>query len=210
MLGKPKRDRVAERREATRREIIDAAWQVAREQGLSQLTLRDVAARVGMKAPSLYSHVASKNAIYDAMFAQAWDEVWDRMREVDAQSPADAREWVRRYARAYFDYCLADPARFQLLNQRTIPGFEPSPEAYAPSVRVLEGLRERFARLGITADEDIDLYVAVVLGLADAQLANDPGGDRWARLFDRAIDMYLHDVGIPFGVATSPPEGPQP
>lgn len=210
MLGTPNRDRAAERREATRREIIEAAWQVAREQGLAQLTLRDVAARVGMKAPSLYSHVDSKNAIYDAMFAQAWDEVWDRLRDVDTRCPPDARESVRLYARAYFDYCLADPVRFQLMNQRTIPGFEPSPEAYAPSVRVLEGLRERFARLGITSGEDIDLYVAVVVGLADAQLANDPGGDRWARLFDRAIDMYLDDVGIPVGAATSAPEGQQP
>ena len=82
------------------------------------------------------------------------------------------------------------------MNQRTIPGFEPSPEAYAPAVLVLGGLRDRLARHAITAQEDIDLYVALVGGLADAQLANDPGGDRWARLLDRAIDMYLHDLGI--------------
>jgi AcrR family transcriptional regulator len=47
------------------------AWQLARERGLSQLTLRDIAHQVGMRAPSLYSHFESKNAIYDAMFAAA-------------------------------------------------------------------------------------------------------------------------------------------
>ena len=26
--------------------------------------------------------------------------------------------------------------------------------------------------------------------------ANDPGGDRWARLLDRAVDMYLNDLDI--------------
>ena len=52
------------------------------------------------------------------------------------------------------------------------------------------------ASLGITAQGDIDLYVALIGGLADAQLANDPGGDRWARLLDRAVDMFLHDLGI--------------
>jgi hypothetical protein len=82
------------------------------------------------------------------------------------------------------------------MNQRTIPGFEPSPEAYAPAVQVLDGLRDRMARLGITSQGDIDLYVSLIGGLADAQLANDPGGDRWARLLDRAVDMYLHDLGI--------------
>jgi hypothetical protein len=52
------------------------------------------------------------------------------------------------------------------------------------------------AQHGITAQEDIDLYVALVGGLADSQLANDPGGDRWSRLLDRAIDMYLRDLGF--------------
>ena len=57
-----------------RQEILSAAWAVAREQGLAQLTLREVAERVGMRAPSLYTHFASKNAIYDAMFADAWTQ----------------------------------------------------------------------------------------------------------------------------------------
>ncbi len=46
----------------------------ARESGLTQITLRDVADRVGMQAPSLYGHFASKMAIYDAMFGEAWGE----------------------------------------------------------------------------------------------------------------------------------------
>ncbi len=94
------------------------------------------------------------------------------------------------------------------MNQRTIPGFEPSPEAYAPAVLVLDGLRDRLASHTITAQEDIDLYVALVGGLADAQLANDPGGDRWALLLDRAIDMYLRDLGVETEVPpTSTQEG---
>jgi AcrR family transcriptional regulator len=196
MLVVPKRDRTAERRAATRLEIIEAAWAVAREQGLAQITLRDIAARIGMKAPSLYSHVDSKNAIYDAMFAQAWTECREVMTAMEARCPPDVRGALRLYGRVFFDFSVSDLVRFQLMNQRTIPGFEPSPEAYAPAVLVLDGLRERLAIHAITAQEDIDLYVALVGGLADAQLANDPGGDRWARLLDRAIDMYLHDLGI--------------
>jgi AcrR family transcriptional regulator len=196
MLGTPNRDRAAERRAATRREIVDAAWDVARERGLARLTLRDIAERVGMKAPSLYSHVDSKNAIYDAMFAEAWTECHEVMVAADAQSPPDLRGALRSSAHAFFEFSVSNLVRFQLMNQRTIPGFEPSPEAYAPAVLTLEVLRDLLARHGITAQEDIDLYVALIGGLADAQLANDPGGDRWARLLDRAVDMYLHDLGI--------------
>jgi len=194
VLGSQKRDRLAERREATRQEIIAAAWDAAREQGLANITLRDVADRIGMQAPSLYSHMASKSAIYDAMFAQAWSECLDLAITAAADCPPDRRGAVRHFARTYFDFATADVVRNQLMNQRTIPGFEPSPEAYAPSVAALETFRAAMAKHGITTQEDVDLYVALLGGLADSQLANDPGGDRWSRLLDRAVDMYLRDL----------------
>ena len=75
MLDAPIRDRKLERRAAARAEILDAAWAIAREKGLSDLTLREVGSRVGMRGPSLYSYFDSKNAIYDAMFGQAWSRV---------------------------------------------------------------------------------------------------------------------------------------
>ncbi len=211
VLGPPNRDRQAERRAATRREIVEAAWEVAREQGLAQLTLRGVADRVGMKAPSLYSHVDSKNAIYDAMYAEAWVACHEEMTALEARCPPDLRGTLQLYARAFFDFSVTDLARFQLMNQRTIPGFEPSAEAYQPAVRVLSGLHDRMALHGITAQEDIDLYVALVGGLADAQLANDPGGDRWSRLLGRAVDMYLDGLGRGAETASTPSqEGASP
>lgn len=199
MLGTANRDRAAERREATRQEILDAAWEVAREEGLSQLTLRQVAERVGMRAPSLYSHFDSKNAIYDAMFGQAWTELNEAFAaEADpapgARDATALRATLQRYSRLFFDFAVADLARHQLMNQRTIPGFEPSPEAYAPAVQSLETLRQRLALFGVTRGEDVDLYTALLGGLVDAQLANDPGGDRWSRLLERTIDLYVDDL----------------
>jgi AcrR family transcriptional regulator len=198
VLGDTKRDRQAERREATRAEILDAAWSLSREVGLTQFTLRQVADRVGMRAPSLYSHFDSKHAIYDAMFGQAWTEALQVFREAMADEPADSREMLRLAARTFFDFAVSDLPRHQLMNLRTIPGFEPSPQAYAPAIEALELTRQAFERHGITAQEDLDLYVAIVGGLVDSQHANDPGGDRWRRLVDRAVDMFhdslhLHD-----------------
>jgi hypothetical protein len=48
----------------------------------------------------------------------------------------------------------------------------------------------------VTAEADLDLYAAVVGGLVDAQLANDPGGDRFARQLDRAIGMLADHFGF--------------
>ena len=173
------------------------AWQLARERGLSQLTLRDIAQRVGMRAPSLYSHFESKNAIYDAMFATGWTECL-AVITVAAGSPATSpRAAMRQVARAFFDFSASDLSRYQLMNQRTIFGFEPSAESYAPAVATLEVLRSALAAQNVTRQADVDLCVAVIGGLIDAQLANDPGGDRWSRLLDRAIDMLADNLGVP-------------
>jgi AcrR family transcriptional regulator len=192
VLGNPTRNRLAERREASRREIVTAAWSIAREDGLAAVTLREVAARVGMRAPSLYTHFESRNAIFDAMFAQAWRECLEQMiATLPDTKELSLREFLKWNTRAFFQFCVSDIARFQLMNQRTIPGFEPSPESYAPSVEALERFREELEPYGVTRQDDIDLYTALLGGLIDAQLANDPGGNRWEKLLDRAVDMYV-------------------
>lgn len=63
--------RVTARRAATRETILAAAWDLARDEGLTVFTMRDLAARVGMRAPSLYEYFSGKDANYEAMFAQA-------------------------------------------------------------------------------------------------------------------------------------------
>lgn len=197
MLGNPTRDRLSERREASRREIVNAAWSVAREDGLAAVTLREVAARVGMRAPSLYTHFESRNAIFDAMFAQAWRDCLEQMETGARTAPRTSlRDYLKWNSRTFFEFCVSDLARYQLMNQRSIPGFEPTPESYAPSVTAFELLHQELAPHGLTRTEDIDLYTALLGGLIDAQLANDPGGNRWEKLLDRAVDMYVDGLDL--------------
>jgi hypothetical protein len=37
----------------------------------------------------------------------------------------------------------------------------------------------------------VDIWPATVRGGSIQQLANDPGGDRWVRLLDDVIEMFL-------------------
>ncbi len=197
VVAVPNRDRLAERREATRSEILEAAWQVAREEGVAQLTLRQVASRVGMRPPSLYSHFASKHAIYDAMFGQAWESYEAVSDGLERHLPDDPRAALKRVASEWVDFATRDFARYQLMNVRTIPGFSPSPQAYEPAVRVLGRLHSLFADLRIGDPDAGDLFTALLGGLVDQQWANDPGGERWRRLVDRAIDMFADEMGLP-------------
>jgi AcrR family transcriptional regulator len=197
VIAQPKRDRQAERRAATRREILDAAWDAARETSLAGLTLRDIAVRVGMRQPSLYSHFPSKNAIYDAMFEQAWRAFLDHVKDTTADRPAEPRSRLTAIAERYFDFAVADLARHQLMDVSVIPGFRPSPQAYAPAVEAYGLLRDELRGMGITAGQDADIYTAIVAGLVMQQLANDPGGQRWRRLLPRVIAMFADDLGLP-------------
>ncbi len=181
-------DRRQARRDATRSEILDAAWELARVQGLAGISLRDLADRVGMRAPSLYQYFASKNAIYDAMFKQGAEQA---LEIVSAPLPKATRPALRESAHRFFDFATSDPARAQLLFERPLPDFVPTPEAYAPAEELIAHLRAVFEEHGITDPDAVDLWAALIGGLVAAQNANDPGGNRYRRLIDRVVDMYL-------------------
>lgn len=188
-------DRRSARREATRAEIVDAAWDVVREKGLAGLNLRDLGTRVGMKAQSLYSYFDSKDAIYDAMFRQGLEEQLAWMAPAYERFAGDDPVGAAVVgAHRFFAFCTADPVRYQLLFQRTIPGFVPSEETYAVAVRALGQLAGVLADLGIDDPGAVDLWTAVITGLTDQQISNDPGGDRWERLVERAVHMLLAEL----------------
>ncbi len=187
--GELVRDRRAERRQETVAEIIEAAWVIAREQGLAAITIRDLGARVGMRGQSVYVYFPSKHAIYDAMFAAANAELVSRYQDPPPfADPVDELRWVTRI---WVEFCIEDAARYQLLYQRLIPGFEPSPESYAIAITALEVLIRALRRLDVIERIEVDLWTAVFSGLVAQQLANEPGGRRWADLCDKATDMFL-------------------
>src|SRR4030088_2885778 len=179
----------AERYAATRREILDAAWELVRADGLGALSMRGLGARVGMRAQSLYGYFPSKFAIFDAMFAESNEEL---LRRLTALKPGhDPVAALRAEKRVFIEFCVEDPARYQLLFQRTIPGVQPSPEGYAPALEVLACGRAALRACGNASARAMDAWTAVTGGLAAQQNANEPGGQRWTRLADEVTDMFL-------------------
>jgi AcrR family transcriptional regulator len=179
----------AARRRSARGAILGAAWSLVGEEGLAGLSLRDLARRAGITTPTVYAYFDSKNAIYDAMFGQAAEQFASRMAEPHGSD--DPREVLGATARRFAGFCLSDPVRYQLLFQRTLPGFVPSAPSYEPAVRALGVLRDVLARNGIAEPRHLDLATALITGLVDQQVSNDPGGDRWIRLIDESVDMFL-------------------
>ena len=170
------------------------------------LTLRDVADRVGMRQPSLYSHFDSKEAIYDAMFGQAWQAFLEYFKAMEL--PAEPRARLIAIAFGYFDFQVSDLARYQLMDVAVVPGFHPSPQAYAPAVEVYGLMLANLRTAGVSTDQDADIYTALIGGLVSQQLANDPGGQRWRRLIPRVINMFADGLGLPRAERTRETEEP--
>jgi AcrR family transcriptional regulator len=189
MKSSPAIDWRESRRQSARAAILEAAWGAVREEGLAALSLRDLARRSGITTPTVYAYFDSKNDIYDAMFGQAAQEFAAHMAA--PYDTTDPRAALATAVRRFVDFCTTEPARYQLLFQRTLPGFEPSPGSYAAAVRALDGARELLALNGVTDERHLDMWTALTTGLVSQQVANDPGGDRWVRLVDDLVAMFL-------------------
>lgn len=179
----------AQRHAATTRRILDAAWRLSAEQGLTGWTMRDLGSAVGMRAPSLYGYASSKNALFDLMFADGYRALLEASDRVSRSGDpvADLREAARLFVR----FAVADRARFQLLFLYSAPGFAPSTESMALADEVLARMAGVLAAAGRTDPMELDLWTAVLTGLASQQVANDPGGSRWVGLVDEAVDRLL-------------------
>jgi AcrR family transcriptional regulator len=182
-------DTRALRRQAMAARILEAAWALARQDGVAAISLRDLAQMVGMRAPSLYTYFPSKHALYDAMFADAARQLTATVAR--RRMGATPGESLRNRARCFIDFCTTDSTRYQLLFQRPIPDFEPTPASLAITLGVLAGTRADLEAAGIHGEQAVDMYRAVISGLVTQQVSNEPGGDRWTRLLDEAVDMFL-------------------
>jgi len=172
---------------------VQASWEVVREHGLAGLSMRDLGERVGMRAQSIYSYFASKHEIYDAMFLEGYQAfaTWMDAAVDSDEVDGDPIGAARTVTLAFVEFCTSDPVRYQLLFQRTIPDFTPSPETYAVAVQAYEQMGRHLAAVGVHDQATLDLWTAVLTGITDQQISNDPGGTRWTQLVDRAVDMLI-------------------
>lgn len=153
--------------------------------------MRDLARKLGMAAPSLYSYFDSKHGLYDAMYADGYRSFL--ALDPPATGP-DLRTVLLSGSELYVRFAADDPVRWQLLNQRTIPGFAPSEESYALAKAAYERTAAPLRAIADVTQQDLDLIGAVIGGLISQQLSNEPGGTRWVSLLDDAVDLLVHRI----------------
>ncbi|MEU3050683.1 TetR/AcrR family transcriptional regulator [Streptomyces sp. NPDC006984] len=114
--GKGRRRKASTRTPLSRERVIRAAVAVADEKGSAALTMRAVAAPLGVEAMSLYHHVAGRDDILDGMVDAVFEEIDLPPRDTDWKSALrhrtdSARTVLRRH-----------PWAVGLMDSRSRPG----------------------------------------------------------------------------------------
>jgi AcrR family transcriptional regulator len=99
------------------REAVAAGRRLLEEEGTAALTMRRLAERLGIRAPSLYKHLPDKAALEAAIIATGLEEAAEAF--VAATEGAD--EPLPALAAAYRGFALAHPHLYRLMNNGPLP-----------------------------------------------------------------------------------------
>src|SRR4051794_108544 len=176
-------DRRHHRRQETIEQVLDVAVEVMAEQGVTGLTLGEVARRMGMRPPSLYVYFDGKHALYDALFERGWRLfLEDRRALADSIHDREPATQVLAAGEFFCRWAVEHPAYAPLMFWRPVPGFTPSERAYAPAVEALALAADLVAHVRdagvLRPDVDLDLalrtWTALTGGVVSQQLSNAP------------------------------------
>ena len=147
-----------------RARILEAAATIADDEGLDAVTVRRLAAALGVHFSSLYTHVAGKDAILDGMVEQL-------MAEAAIPELLDWAGWVRSFAAAMRRLARDHPGAFMVLTRRPAVG----PLATRQADSALGAFRRAGFSIGDAAAAVAGTSLAV-LGLALNDCMSGPVG----------------------------------
>ena len=136
--------------------VVSDAAQLADQVGLDAVTLSAVATRLGVRTPSLYSHVRDLSALRDGVTALALQELADRISaEIAGRS---GRIALVGFARAHREFARSHPGRWQALQRRA-----GADAVLSPSARNLVALNKAVLA-GYGLDDSVSVHAIRLVG----------------------------------------------
>jgi AcrR family transcriptional regulator len=164
-----------------RQRILDAALAIADDKGLDAVTMRAVAARVGVTAMALYPHVQSKEDLLDGLVGRLLAEL---------SLPDPAMPWpdrLREIARSARDTAHRHPAVMPLLFAR--------PAVTPDAVRVVDAFYQALLDAGVP-DREVARVERLVTTFVLGYVISETSG-RFAAGDPRERRAMLADVELP-------------
>ncbi len=192
---------------STRSRILKSARAHFARGGVEHVSLRRIAADVGVTPMAIYRHFADKEAIVEALVLEGLDEWARRVEGVRGDEPL---EWLRAVADEFLRFALDEPRRFEaafLVPSRVARRYPDdfvagtSPAGRLWTARFEELQRQGRLRPGVEPVEAGFTLWALGQGLITLYWANRFSGGEdefrvvYQRALQRALDSFVIAVG---------------
>ena len=118
-------------RDQLRRTILDAAREAFVHDGYEGVSMRKLADRVGCSHGNLYLHFKDKEALFDCLVEESFEEFDAAMRAVpEAVRRGDPVEMVRKMGRTYVAFGLANQSAYEFAFLLRRPGLDKPHTSY--------------------------------------------------------------------------------
>jgi len=147
-----------------RRALLDEALVLIGEKGVEHLSLREVAARVGVSHAAPYHHFADKTALIFALGQDGMGHLDDRMAAAEKAASDDAAARLLGIGTAYVLFAVENPEYYAAFT--------------APEMRTAQ----------VSPDGSAQEYAAAVAGSNDGEHHGDrTPGETWVRLLNAVL-----------------------
>lgn len=188
-----------------REQVLQAAMELLSETGdESAVSIRAVAQRVGVSAPSIYLHFADKAALLDAACEEVFEALHQRLR-AQAQDATDPFRALRAQGNAYVHFALENPEHYRIVMSKDSAGSAERAVASGAFLLLVETVTA-CVELGVFEGEPLELALslwAAVHGIASLLIAKPyfPWPDVGV-LVDRTVSMA--GLGMAAGARLDP------
>jgi AcrR family transcriptional regulator len=158
MAGQAKSSSFRERtRGVLRRDILDAARETFVREGYDGVSMRGLAGRIGCSHANLYLHFKDKEALFDCLVDESFEEFGAGLQRLIATAKRDDPvALVRKAGRAYVEFGLANPSVYEFAFLMRRPGLQRPREPSVTYERLRSLVRrcmdeKRFRRMDVEA-----------------------------------------------------------
>lgn len=101
--------------------LIEAARELLRKEGADALSLRGIAAAVGVSHMAPYAHFKNKKELLQAVAAAGFDELTERMMAARKRTKRN-RDLALNYGIEYINFALENPEFYRIMLSQVDPG----------------------------------------------------------------------------------------
>jgi AcrR family transcriptional regulator len=189
-----RQERRARERDQRRQVIIEAARELAEEEGWEAVTTRRLADRIEYSQPVLYSHFAGRDAIVSAVALEGFREL-SAILHAARKGAGSPDEEPRAVAYAYTEFARANPALYEAMFALTVDLAFAQPGSQDPLIAGFGEVRGALAPLA--GDRDLDTFTEITWSALHGLVTLSRAGRLRPDYYDQRLAMIVDLLGTP-------------